>query len=145
MASMGGVAGLGIGMPQGGGIGSSPSESRLTFDEGLLRTLCDLDVSAFPAERLPSMSLMRRPSWNPVRIATHHRENQAIYDELPRRSMHILKLDCMTYFQLDQQIAAFFRSRAELEDKYARGMNELVRGSADSYSRAFCKAGYVYV
>lgn len=47
--------------------------------------------------------------------------------------------DCM----FEQQIAAFFRGRAELEEKYARGMSELVRGSADSYSRAFCKAGYV--
>lgn len=43
MTSMGGIAGLGIGMPQVGG--TSPSENRLTFDEGLLRTLCDLDVS----------------------------------------------------------------------------------------------------
>ena len=51
MASMGGVAGLGIGVPQGGGFGSSPSESRLTFDEGLLRTLCDLDVSTLTDHR----------------------------------------------------------------------------------------------
>lgn len=43
--AMGGVAGLGIGVPQGSGLGSSPSENRLTFDERLLRTLCDLDVS----------------------------------------------------------------------------------------------------
>ncbi|GHJ88503.1 hypothetical protein NliqN6_4905 [Naganishia liquefaciens] len=100
MASMGGVAGLGIGMPQSGGIGSSPSESRLTFDEGLLRTLCDLDCA------LPLITERIKQSMTSCR-----------------------------------QIAAFFRSRAELEDKYARGMNELVRGSADSYSRAFCKAG----
>jgi hypothetical protein len=45
MAQMGGNTGLGIGMPQGGVLSPAPADNRLTFDEGLLRTLCDLDVS----------------------------------------------------------------------------------------------------
>lgn len=40
-----------------------------------------------------------------------------------------------------KQVAAFFRARAELEEKYARSMMELVRTSADNYGRAYCKAG----
>lgn len=45
MTQMGGNTGLGIGMPQGGVLSPGPTDNRLTFDEGLLRTLCDLDVS----------------------------------------------------------------------------------------------------
>ncbi|KAJ9124346.1 hypothetical protein QFC22_001146 [Naganishia vaughanmartiniae] len=106
---MGMGTGLGIGMPQQHGemaMGPrSPAPGpgagvQMTFDEGLLRTLCDLDCA------LPLIT---------------ERIKQSI-------------TSC-------RQIAAFFRSRAELEDKYARSMSELVRSSADSYSRAFCKAG----
>ncbi|KAJ9106365.1 hypothetical protein QFC21_001511 [Naganishia friedmannii] len=102
--------GLGIGMPQQGQQGEMTMATgsrtpggggvQMTFDEGLLRTLCDLDCA------LPLIT---------------ERIKQSI-------------TSC-------RQIAAFFRSRAELEDKYARSMSELVRSSADSYSRAFCKAG----
>ncbi|KAI5454866.1 hypothetical protein NCC49_002145 [Naganishia albida] len=103
LAQVGNVTGLGIGMPQGtpspGAFGAS-GEDRMTFDEGLLRTLCDLDC-AIP-----------------------------LITERIKQSM----TSC-------RQIAGFFRARAELEERYARGMTELVRGSADSYSRAFCKAG----
>ncbi|RSH95110.1 hypothetical protein EHS25_000196 [Saitozyma podzolica] len=40
-----------------------------------------------------------------------------------------------------KQVAVFFRSRAELEDKYARSLMELCRTTSDVYSRADCKAG----
>lgn len=45
MTQMGMGTGLGIGMPQGVPSPGSFGEGRMTFDEGLLRTLCDLDVS----------------------------------------------------------------------------------------------------
>ncbi|GFZ47231.1 hypothetical protein JCM24511_04974 [Saitozyma sp. JCM 24511] len=40
-----------------------------------------------------------------------------------------------------KQVAVFFRSRAELEEKYARSLMELCRTTSDVYSRADCKAG----
>ena len=42
-----------------------------------------------------------------------------------------------------QQVAVFFRSRAEVEEKYARSVAELCRTTGDVYSRADCKAGCV--
>ncbi len=44
-------------------------------------------------------------------------------------------------FTSTQQVATFFRSRAELEEKYARSLVELTRISGDSYGRSYCKAG----
>lgn len=40
-----------------------------------------------------------------------------------------------------QQVAVFFRSRADIEEKYARSLTELVRTTSDVYGRADCKAG----
>ncbi|OWZ38970.1 GTPase activating protein [Cryptococcus neoformans Tu259-1] len=40
-----------------------------------------------------------------------------------------------------KQVATFFRSRAEIEEKYARSLIELTRTTGDIYSRADCKAG----
>ncbi|WWC91012.1 uncharacterized protein L201_005952 [Kwoniella dendrophila CBS 6074] len=40
-----------------------------------------------------------------------------------------------------KQVAVFFRSRAEIEEKYARSVTELCRTTGDVYSRADCKAG----
>ncbi|KAK4689393.1 Rho GTPase-activating protein RGD1, partial [Tremellales sp. Uapishka_1] len=40
-----------------------------------------------------------------------------------------------------KQVAVFFRSRAEIEEKYARSLAELCRNTGDIYSRADCKAG----
>ncbi|CAD6572989.1 MAG: hypothetical protein TREMPRED_000705 [Tremellales sp. Tagirdzhanova-0007] len=40
-----------------------------------------------------------------------------------------------------KQVAVFFRSRAEIEEKYARSVVELSRNTSDVYSRADCKAG----
>ncbi|ORX39261.1 hypothetical protein BD324DRAFT_619059 [Kockovaella imperatae] len=40
-----------------------------------------------------------------------------------------------------KQVAVFFRSRAEIEEKYARSLQELYRTTGDVYSRADCKAG----
>jgi hypothetical protein len=40
-----------------------------------------------------------------------------------------------------QQVAVFFRSRADIEEKYARSLIELNRTTADVYARADCKAG----
>ncbi|WVO22533.1 uncharacterized protein IAS62_003863 [Cryptococcus decagattii] len=40
-----------------------------------------------------------------------------------------------------KQVATFFRSRAEIEEKYARSLVELTRTTGDTYSRADCKAG----
>jgi hypothetical protein len=40
-----------------------------------------------------------------------------------------------------QQVAIFFRSRADIEEKYARSITELVRTTSDVYGRADCKAG----
>ncbi|ORY33022.1 Rho GTPase activation protein [Naematelia encephala] len=40
-----------------------------------------------------------------------------------------------------KQVAVFFRSRAEIEEKYARSLTELCRTTGDVYSRADCKAG----
>lgn len=45
LTQVGAVTGLGIGMPQGAPSPGAFGEDRMTFDEGLLRTLCDLDVS----------------------------------------------------------------------------------------------------
>lgn len=42
-----------------------------------------------------------------------------------------------------QQVAVFFRSRAEIEEKYARSVIELYRMSGDVYGRSDCKAGSV--
>lgn len=42
---------------------------------------------------------------------------------------------------VEQQVATFFRSRAEIEEKYARSLVELTRTTGDTYSRADCKAG----
>ncbi len=43
----------------------------------------------------------------------------------------------------EQQVAVFFRSRAEIEEKYARSLVELSRNTGDVYARADCKAGYI--
>jgi hypothetical protein len=40
-----------------------------------------------------------------------------------------------------KQVAVFFRSRAEIEEKYARSIIELGRNTLDVYARADCKAG----
>nr|XP_018259366.1 GTPase activating protein [Kwoniella dejecticola CBS 10117]OBR81524.1 GTPase activating protein [Kwoniella dejecticola CBS 10117] len=40
-----------------------------------------------------------------------------------------------------KQVAVFFRSRAEIEEKYARSVTELCRTTGEVYSRADCKAG----
>ncbi|KAK8844139.1 hypothetical protein IAR55_006933 [Kwoniella newhampshirensis] len=40
-----------------------------------------------------------------------------------------------------KQVAVFFRSRAEIEEKYARSLVELCRTTGDVYARADCKAG----
>nr|XP_019001532.1 GTPase activating protein [Kwoniella mangroviensis CBS 8507]OCF64993.1 GTPase activating protein [Kwoniella mangroviensis CBS 8507] len=40
-----------------------------------------------------------------------------------------------------KQVAVFFRSRSEIEEKYARSVTELCRTTGDVYSRADCKAG----
>ncbi|KAL7421093.1 hypothetical protein Q5752_003977 [Cryptotrichosporon argae] len=40
-----------------------------------------------------------------------------------------------------KQVAVFFRSRADIEEKYARSLVELHRNTGDVYSRADCKAG----
>ncbi|OCF32411.1 GTPase activating protein [Kwoniella heveanensis CBS 569] len=40
-----------------------------------------------------------------------------------------------------KQVAVFFRSRADIEEKYARSMTELCRTTGDVYARADCKAG----
>ncbi|WVR08891.1 hypothetical protein IAU60_005950 [Kwoniella sp. DSM 27419] len=40
-----------------------------------------------------------------------------------------------------KQVAVFFRSRAEIEEKYARSLTELCRTTGDVYARADCKAG----
>ncbi|KAK1922699.1 hypothetical protein DB88DRAFT_496005 [Papiliotrema laurentii] len=40
-----------------------------------------------------------------------------------------------------KQVAVFFRSRADIEEKYARSLIELGRTTAEVYARADCKAG----
>lgn len=40
-----------------------------------------------------------------------------------------------------KQVAVFFRSRADIEDKYARSLADLCRNTSDVYARADCKAG----
>lgn len=40
-----------------------------------------------------------------------------------------------------KQVAVYFRSRAEIEEKYARSLIELDRATGDVYARADCKAG----
>lgn len=45
ITQVGPATGLGIGMPHGVPNPGAFGEDRMTFDEGLLRTLCDLDVS----------------------------------------------------------------------------------------------------
>ncbi|WVQ93029.1 hypothetical protein IAU59_000092 [Kwoniella sp. CBS 9459] len=40
-----------------------------------------------------------------------------------------------------KQVAVFFRSRADIEEKYARSLMELCRTTGDVYARADCKAG----
>ena len=42
-----------------------------------------------------------------------------------------------------KQVAVFFRSRADIEEKCARSLSELCRTTGDVYSRADCKAGWV--
>ncbi|TYJ59114.1 hypothetical protein B9479_000103 [Cryptococcus floricola] len=40
-----------------------------------------------------------------------------------------------------KQVATFFRSRADVEEKYSRSLTELYRSTGDVYARGDCKAG----
>ncbi|WVO15490.1 hypothetical protein L204_103148 [Cryptococcus depauperatus] len=74
--------------------------------------------------------------------------NPVGFDEAILRGL--CEMDCALPLLVDRikqsiasckQVATFFRSRAEIEEKYARSLHDLYRATSDVYARADCKAG----